>query len=58
VVTVPSIDTWVKGGAKGEALKAIKIEDLLSRDAIDIDLQANKAVYTGKTILVTERQAL
>lgn len=53
VVTVPSIDTWVKGGAKGEALKAIKIEDLLSRDAIDIDLQANKAVYTGKTILVT-----
>ena len=53
VVTVPSVDTWVKGGAKGEALKAIKIEDLLSRDAIDIDLQANKAVYSGKTILVT-----
>ena len=53
VVTVPSVDSWVKGGAKGEVLKSIKIEDLLSRDAIAIDMEANKSVYAGKSILVT-----
>lgn len=53
VVTVPSVDNWVKGGAKGDALKTVKIEDLLSRDAISIDLAANKEVYQGKTILIT-----
>ncbi len=53
VVTVPSVDQWVQGGAQGNALKSIKIEDLLKRDAIAIDLARNKAVYTGKRILVT-----
>ena len=37
----------------GNALKSIKIEDLLKRDAIAIDLARNKAVYAGKRILVT-----
>ena len=53
VFTVPSVDQWVEGGAQGNALKFIKIEDLLKRDAIAIDLARNKAVYAGKRILVT-----
>ena len=53
VFTVPSVDQWVQGGAQGNALKSIKIEDLLKRDAITIDLARNKAVYAGKRILVT-----
>ena len=53
VFTVPSVDQWVQGGAQGKALKSIKIEDLLKRDAIAIDLARNKAVYAGKRILVT-----
>ena len=53
VFTVPSVDQWVQGGAQGNALKFIKIEDLLKRDAIAIDLARNKAVYAGKRILVT-----
>ena len=53
VFTVPSVDQWVEGGAQGNALKSIKIEDLLKRDAIAIDLARNKAVYAGKRILVT-----
>jgi FlaA1/EpsC-like NDP-sugar epimerase len=53
VFTVPSVDQWVQGGAQGNALKSIKIEDLLKREAIAIDLARNKAVYAGKRILVT-----
>ena len=53
VFNVPSVDQWVQGGAQGNALKSIKIEDLLKRDAIAIDLARNKAVYAGKRILVT-----
>ena len=53
VFTVPSVDQGVQGGAQGNALKSIKIEDLLKRDAIAIDLARNKAVYAGKRILVT-----
>ncbi|MDA0278742.1 MAG: nucleoside-diphosphate sugar epimerase/dehydratase [Bacteroidetes bacterium] len=53
VFTVPSVDQWVQGGAQGNSLKSIKIEDLLKRDAIAIDLARNKAVYAGKRILVT-----
>lgn len=53
VFTVPSVDKWVQGGAQGKALRAIKIEDLLKRDTIAIDLVRNKKVYTGKRILVT-----
>ena len=53
VFAVPSVDQWVQDGAQGNALKSIKIEDLLKRDAIAIDLARNKAVYAGKRILVT-----
>jgi FlaA1/EpsC-like NDP-sugar epimerase len=53
VFTVPSVDQWVQGGAQGNALKSIKIEDQLNRDVIAIDLARNKAVYAGKRILVT-----
>ena len=34
-------------------LTPIKIEDLLKRDQIKIDLEKNKSQYQGKTILVT-----
>ena len=52
IFTVPSVDQWVQGGGSAN-LKALKIEDLLKRDGIDIDLARNKEIYTGKTVLVT-----
>ncbi len=52
IFTVPSVAQWAQGsGAKN--LQALKIEDLLKRDGIVIDLARNKAVYTDQTILVT-----
>ena len=52
IFTVPSVDQWVQGGGAIN-LKALKIEDLLKRETIQIDLARNKEVYTAKTVLVT-----
>jgi FlaA1/EpsC-like NDP-sugar epimerase len=52
IFTVPSVDQWVQGGGATN-LKALKIEDLLKRDTIQIDTARNKEVYSAKTILVT-----
>ena len=53
IFTVPAIDKWANSQGIVGNLKPIIIEDLLRRDAIDIDLQKNVLQYQDKTILVT-----
>jgi len=51
VLTVPSFEELMRG-ATG-AVRAIEIDDLLGRDPVRLDLEALRASYSGKTILVT-----
>jgi FlaA1/EpsC-like NDP-sugar epimerase len=53
IFTVPAIDKWANSQGIVGNLKPFIIEDLLRRDAIDIDLQKNVLQYQDKTILVT-----
>jgi FlaA1/EpsC-like NDP-sugar epimerase len=53
IFTVPAINQWANTQGIVGNLKPIIIEDLLRRDAIDIDLQKNVLQYQDKTILVT-----
>lgn len=53
IFTVPPIDKLASNKGIVNNLTPIKIEDLLRRDQIKIDLEKNKTQYKGKTILVT-----
>ena len=53
IFTVPAIDKLASNERIVSNLTPIKIEDLLKRDQIKIDLEKNKSQYQGKTILVT-----
>ena len=53
IFTVPAIDKLASNEGIVSNLTPIKIEDLLKRDQIKIDLEKNKSQYQGKTILVT-----
>ena len=53
IFTVPAIDKLASNEGIVSNLAPIKIEDLLKRDQIKIDLEKNKSQYQHKTILVT-----
>ena len=53
VLTVPSIDELRDGGTRIERLRAIEPEDLLGRDAVELDESGVAALIRGKTVLVT-----
>ena len=53
IFTVPPLDDLASNQGIVNKLKPVKIEDLLRRDEISIDLERNKSQYTQKTILVT-----
>ncbi len=53
IFTVPAIDKLTNNQEVIGNLKPIKIEDLLRRDTIEIDIQKNALQYENKTILVT-----
>ena len=53
IFTVPPIDKLASNKAIVNNLTPIKIEDLLKRDQIKIDLEKNQSQYQGKSILVT-----
>jgi FlaA1/EpsC-like NDP-sugar epimerase len=53
IFTVPAIDKLASNEGIVSNLTPIKIEDLLKRDQIKIDLEKNKFQYNGKTVLVT-----
>ena len=53
ILKLPPVDSWINGIPNVSRLKALKIDDLLSRGLIKIDNEKNKFLYNGKTILVT-----
>jgi len=53
VLTVPPIDSWAEGGLKMRQIKKIRIEDLLERAPIVLDLSRIKVEFENKIILIT-----
>ena len=53
ILKLPPVEYWINGVPNVSRLKAVKIEDLLSRGLIKVDNEKNKLLYSGKSILVT-----
>ena len=53
ILDTPSLDTWFNGQFEIKSLQKVKIEDLLGRDPIALDLEKIHNGISGKTILVT-----
>lgn len=53
VLSVPDINTWINGELSFNQIKEIKIEDLLERPPIVLDINKIKKKVLNKTILVT-----
>ncbi len=53
VITVPAPDQWISGTLKMNQIQSLKIEDLLLRDPILLDLGKISSLCRGKKILVT-----
>jgi len=53
VQQVPQVQDWIDGKLASDQLKDIKIEDLLERDPIKLNMDNINAQVNGKTILVT-----
>ncbi|MDA3952986.1 MAG: nucleoside-diphosphate sugar epimerase/dehydratase [Bacteroidales bacterium] len=53
VLSVPDINTWINGELSFNQIKEIKIEDLLERPPIVLDINKIKKKILNKTILVT-----
>lgn len=53
VKTVPSVDTWINGEFSARQIKKIKIEDLLEREPIELDIQNISKELNNKVILIT-----
>ncbi len=52
VKEIPSVNKWLNGGLTTKEIKAIKIEDLLSRDTIKLDREKIKTGVKEAVILV------
>ena len=53
VMTVPALADIISGRVRVSALRHIELDDLLGRDPVQLDMQALRRSYSGKTILVT-----
>ena len=53
VYDIPPMKSWIESNASTIRLKEVKIEDLLARDAIQIDNPVLQREFVGKTVLVT-----
>ena len=53
VLIQPSIDEVVDGKVMQNSIREVKIEDLLERSVIEINVEKVKADFCGKTIMVT-----
>ncbi len=50
---LPAIDGWMDGKVAGKSVRDIRIEDLLGRDQIQLDLNGIRETLVSKTILVS-----
>ncbi|MFM7016458.1 MAG: polysaccharide biosynthesis protein [Bacteroidota bacterium] len=53
ILNVPPVHSWINGELSFKQIKKLKIEDLLGRDPIQLDLNKIQHELTGKTVLVT-----
>ncbi len=53
VLHTPPSSQWLNGNLKTAQIREVRIEDLLERDPIQLDLNKIKQQVTGKTILIT-----
>ena len=53
VKVLPAFDDWINGKMPANSVRDIKIEDLLGRDEIQLNLERIRQSLTGKTILVS-----
>ena len=53
VLNVPPVKSWINGALSFKQIKKIKIEDLLERDTIKLDLNRIQHMLDGQTILIT-----
>lgn len=53
VLNVPPVSNWINGELSFKQIKKVQIEELLERDAIQLDKENIKKQFTNKTILVT-----
>ncbi|MFT5750401.1 MAG: FlaA1/EpsC-like NDP-sugar epimerase, partial [Ancylomarina sp.] len=53
VKVLPAFDDWIDGKMPAKTVRDVKIEDLLGRDEIQLNLQRIQQSLVGKTILVS-----
>jgi FlaA1/EpsC-like NDP-sugar epimerase len=53
VLNVPPVSNWINGELSFNQIKKIKIEELLEREAINLNVKNIKNQLSGKTVLVT-----
>jgi len=53
VLNVPPVTDWINGELSFRQIKKIQIEELLERDAIQLDKENIKKQFNNKTILIT-----
>ncbi|MBK7184216.1 MAG: polysaccharide biosynthesis protein [Bacteroidetes bacterium] len=53
VLNVPPVSNWINGELSFKQIKKVQIEELLERDAIQLDIAIIKEQLANKTILVT-----
>ena len=53
VLNVPPVDRWINGELSFRQIQSVKIEDLLERDPIELDMVAIEKQIKGKTVLIT-----
>jgi len=53
VLNVPPVERWINGELSFRQIQKVKIEDLLERDPIRLDMAAIEKQINGKTVLVS-----
>ncbi len=53
VLTVPGVDSWINGELSSKQIRQVKIEELLERSPIKLDINAIKSQVSGKVVMVT-----
>jgi FlaA1/EpsC-like NDP-sugar epimerase len=53
VLNVPPVSNWINGELSFRQIKKVQIEELLERDAIQLDKENIKKQFNSKTILIT-----
>jgi FlaA1/EpsC-like NDP-sugar epimerase len=53
VLETPGVDTWLDGQFSVKQIRQVKLEDLLGRDPIQLNMNKIRIGLSGKTILVT-----